>query len=77
MHSCTSTPTLVAPGFALKMNATLSKATIDALEVIGNLVMPPFSLLQLALLSQIKKVSHMVAGPNIGYSVRAAEQGAK
>ena len=73
MHSCTLTPTLVAPDFASKTNATFSKATIDVLEVISDLVRPPFLLLQLALLSQVKKVSHTVAQNIIheGYSARA------
>ena len=60
-HCCTLTPTLVAPDLASKTNATFSKATVDILEVIGDIVMPPFSLLQLALLSQVKKVSRIVA----------------
>ena len=56
--------------FALKTNTTFSKATVDVLGVIGDLAMPPFSLLLLALLSQFKKVSRMLAWNIIheGYS---------
>ena len=55
LFNCNLTSTLVAPSFALKANTAFSKTTLDVLEVIGDLVMLPFSLHWLASLSQVKR----------------------
>ena len=48
-HSCTLTPTFSAPGSALMTNAAFSKAVVEVLELIA---VPPFSLIQFALIIQ-------------------------
>ena len=51
-YSCTLMPTLFAPGSALTTNTAFSKAVVEVLEVIGNVAVSSFSLIQFALTFQ-------------------------